>query len=165
MKVHLKERTRFYSRVYERHMNKKYGMFTWPSETSFLDKVIDKIDNYLQGFYNFLARFSKPKCKIEVSGSDVMNADMTMALLIVSVMRKLKEEHYTVGNIEDDDAPSGMDFSERYNWVIDEIIWAFEYSYNGLVYKAKTKEERKANYERAKNGRQLFAKYFETFWI
>lgn len=56
--------------------------------------------------------------------------------------------------------------SESWDAVLDEMIFAFDWSLNWEEekYSKLTKEEQDANWKRYENGMQLFAKWFRDLW-
>ncbi len=76
------------------------------------------------------------KVKIQVSDHDVWSADSTLALIIVPVLKKLKEAKAGHSFIDQEDYPAeilGGDPHDPENpdhrpweWALDEMIWAFE---------------------------------------
>lgn len=121
------------------------------------------------------------KVEIEVEDFDTWNADHTLALIIHPVLVKLKEQKHGSPFVENEDAPeelrdNGNDetIHERWSWVLDEIIHAFESLKNEdwdsqffidtgeqIVYDA---EKAKTENERVSNGLRLFAKYYRGLW-
>jgi hypothetical protein len=76
---------------------------------------------------------------VRVDNYDVWNADHTLALVILPVLRKLKENKHGCPHTDVEDAPiEETDVTEaddeqefhwnnkRWCWIMDEMIWAFE---------------------------------------
>lgn len=83
----------------------------------------------------------KRKMEIKIHDYDAWNAFHTMALIILPVLQELKKQKQGAGLIDDEDVPwylrSTMYTKEnefdtdgnvfpRYEWVLDEMIWAFQ---------------------------------------
>lgn len=82
------------------------------------------------------------KVKIQVSDHDVWAADSTLALIIVPMLKKVKESKQGSPLVDDEDVPEGIrstnadpkehewdidsNHHARWTWVLDEMIWAFE---------------------------------------
>jgi len=76
------------------------------------------------------------KVKIRISDHDVWSADSTLALIIIPVLKKLKETKKGHPFVDQEDYPTdilGGDPHDPENpdhrpweWVLDEMIWAFE---------------------------------------
>lgn len=168
----------------------------------------------LNNFLNWLHNRKKRKIEIHIDGYDVWNADHTLALIIVPVLKKLKEQKYGTPHVDDKDVPANLRRSAapeltedqkntgytddlwqaRWNWVLDEMIWAFEQHANpdweDQYHSGETdwvfdkteadgytelkhgpnhtfKVDRRGMLQhraRMKNGRRLFAKYYEALW-
>lgn len=72
----------------------------------------------------------KRKVKIKYHDYDTWCLDHTLALIIVPGLKQLKATNHGFGHVDDDDLPTAClkDASgeERWEWVMDEMIWAFE---------------------------------------
>lgn len=93
------------------------------------------------------------KIKIKIHDYDAWNADSTLALIILPILKKLKESKHGSANVAMEDVPEHMrttdtevydeqrtfkfykledsdslkyNVHDRWNWVMDEMIWAFE---------------------------------------
>jgi len=110
---------------------------------------------------------------------DTWNMDHTLALLIVPMLKQLKATKHGAPNVDCIDVPMKLqptqlevvryreegktdkNFFKRWDYVIDEMIWAFEQIINdnnvdleGLDYHNK----------RIENGTRLFGKYYRSLW-
>lgn len=168
--------------IHTNHMNKKYG-YSWPKEQSKLEDRLEKIEDVIQSFYNatinkVLDRFDR-KIKIHIHKYDTWSADHTLSLIILPLLKQLKERKQGSPSVDDSDIPESLHFEEketdelihaRWDWIIDEMIWTFtilnseneEYVFeeNGLLNSEKTEENRKRMY----NGLRLFGKYYRCLW-
>jgi len=136
--------------------------------------------------------------------------DSTLALIIVPMLKKLRESKHGSPMVDLKDVPEKLhppkdqkdnlkngdvddNHHARWDWVLDEMIWAFEqvnenwedkyttgeYDYRfeknegSSFYKLKTGpnhtavtdwEARKAHQERMDNGFRLFGCYFQSLW-
>ncbi|CAB4140766.1 hypothetical protein UFOVP395_101 [uncultured Caudovirales phage] len=156
----------------------------------------------------------KRKISVHIDGHDVWNADYTLALIIAPVLKKLKEQKHGCPFVDDEDVPEHLRataatplteeekntghtddlWEQRWEWVLDEMIWAFEQHaaddwedqfYSGVTDLHIEKNEqtgygvlingpnhtfkidlegRNAAYKRMENGRRLFAKYYQSLW-
>lgn len=140
---------------------------------------LEKLDNFLNRnilhHFDFLFSNRERKMEIRVDDYDVWSADYTLASIIVPVLKKLKEKKNGIPFILQEDVPSHIGVNcdgyseEAWNWILDEMIWAFEFSIkekddsefieDNLDYLQYT-----MNRERATRGRILFAKYFHSLW-
>jgi hypothetical protein len=114
--------------------------------------------------------------EITVDGYDTWSLDHTLCLILVPALKRFKEKLHGGPLIANEDVPpqlhrpgDAIDWEtdefwfERWDWVLGEMLFAFEY---GLVeddYKLPD-DERIANETRANEGRRLFAKYFHNLW-
>jgi hypothetical protein len=79
--------------------------------------------------------------KVHIDNYDVWNADYTLALVILPTLKKLKEVKHGAPSVDDEDVPwylrshlyakendydTDPAWFKRYEWVLDEMIWAFE---------------------------------------
>ena len=173
-------------------MNKKYGYVNWPEEQSYEDHVLEAIDDGIQSVYNvfnWLWFDKRPgqRIKVRIDPWDTWSMDHTLAPIILPMLKQLKETKHGAPNVYLEDVPSKLrptkkeltaytkngetddKFFERWDWVMDEMIWAFEqkcrddwqadYHYNKW-----DMEGLKAHQERMSNGFRLFGKYFENLW-
>lgn len=83
----------------------------------------------------------KRKMEIRVDDYDVWGAHDTLSLIITPVLKKLKEKKHGAPYVDDADVPehlrdehlpkenewdTGIHHFEKWDWVLDEMIWAFE---------------------------------------
>ena len=126
--------------------------------------------------------------EVQIDPWDTWSMDYTLAPIILPMLKQLKETKHGAPNVDWEDVPrelrpSGEElhaynkngttdehFFERWDWVLDEMIHAFEqknkddwqeyyYSYNDW-----DMEGMKAEQERISNGFRLFGKYYESLW-
>jgi hypothetical protein len=181
-----------------------------------IEKFGDFLDSIpgLTKFCEWINSKKKRKIKINIDGYDIWSADHTLALIITPVLRKLKEQKHGSPHVDDEDVPANLRttaaeplteeekntghtdklWEQRWEWVLDEMIWAFEqhamedwdsqfYSGDADLHIEKNKETgygelvkgpnytfevdregMKAAQERMDNGRRLFAKYYQALW-
>ena len=187
-------------------MNKKYGYVDWPEEQSYEDHVLEAIDDGIQSVYNvfnwlwFDRRTQKVSVKID--RWDTWSMDHTLAPIILPMLVQLKATKHGAPNVDPKDVPKELrpttkwkkayegdgttdpKFFERWDWVLDEMIWAFEQKcrdhweedYYGPYIESEDKRElfgrfewiddegRQKHQERMSNGFRLFGKYYENLW-
>lgn len=100
-------------------------------------------DTYLFRFCNWIDSKKKRKIKIKIHPYDVWNADKTLGMIILPVMKeyKIQKENHGVFMVSDEDVPENLrsngatdeygyepydSLKKKNDYVIDEIIWAFE---------------------------------------
>jgi hypothetical protein len=113
--------------------------------------------------------------KIEIEPFDTWSMDSTLAMIIHPMLVQLKETTHGY--------PSELT-EERWNEILDEMIWAFEQKnrdhweddYYGPYTESEDKRElfgrfewiddegRQKHQERMTNGFKLFGKYYENLW-
>lgn len=150
------------------------------------------------------------RVNVKIDKWDTWNMDESLAHIIVPMLKQLKEEKHGAPFVDDEDVPENLrstnaepkenDYDTdsnhflRWDYVMDEMIWAFEqkitnweqqyYSGESDVYFEKLDDDsgmsqmkrgpndtfkvdmegRKAHQERMTNGYKLFGKYFESLW-
>jgi hypothetical protein len=133
---------RDWERTYER----------WRSDSYYLDEEdYTWYDKVIMGFFEKLGDFVRPlnrwsnnrerRIKIRIDNYDVWNADHTLAMIIHPTLVKLKEVQHGACHVdpedvlehlrpsdEPDDTNGYVDNThfDRWNYVLDEMIWAFE---------------------------------------
>ena len=140
---------------------------------------------------------------IVIHNYDTWNMDHTLALLIVPMLKQLKETKHGAPCVETSDVPlflkptqlevvrykedgtTDKNFFKRWDYVMDEMIWAFEqiaddddekqfYDHSEVdpedsmeVAVKKLKVDREgldAHNKRIENGLRLFGKYYRSLW-
>lgn len=125
---------------------------------------------------------------IKVDEYDTWNADVILATIIVPVLKLLKENKYGSPMTDYEDAPEefrsynseGYDpadrwdgdknMHKRWNWVLDEMIYAFENvsddKWEELCYidNEFNTEIYESYNNRINNGLRLFSKYYRGLW-
>jgi hypothetical protein len=113
----------------------------------------------------------KRKISIKLDKYDTWNMDNTLSLIILPMLKQLKETKHGSSFVDNIDAPEHLKappkendrdtdefFHARWDWVMDEMIWAFE---------THAKDDYmcyEENEERLVNGLRLFGKYFRDLW-
>jgi hypothetical protein len=77
--------------------------------------------------------------KVRIDNYDVWNADHTLALIILPILKKLKTDKHGGPNTDDKDVPKELrtikqknkwdtdeNWFKRWDWIMDEMIWSFE---------------------------------------
>ena len=114
---------------------------------------------------------------IHIDKWDTWNLDHTLALLIHPLLVKLKEDNHGYFYVDCEDVPEEMQSPEdiskydvgeelglqRYEYVMDEMIFAFDKIANFEV-GFLLDEESKKTYDRVQRGTKLFGKYFQALW-
>lgn len=119
---------------------KRFGKFNYEyDETNYnwLDRMVeasvDKIMVPVNKYINepWLDKRGR-KVKVRIDDYDVWGADHTLSMIIHPVLVKLKSVKHGSPFVEDDDVPEHLrgntedGVEARWDWVLDEMIWAFE---------------------------------------
>lgn len=140
--------------------------------------------------------------EIEIHNYDTWSMDHTLAPIILPMLKQLKETKHGAPNVDMNDVPENLrindpeskafwsngetdeKFFDRWNWIMDEMIWAFEQkvkdnwedeyygpyirsedgSMMGGHFEWTDYEGLKAHQDRMSNGFRLFGKYYENLW-
>lgn len=122
---------------------------------------------------------------IQIDKYDTWSMDHTLALIILPMLKQLKETKHGSPMVDLEDVPENLrytqtedydsqltfefyndenaakidcDIHRQWDWVLDEMIWAFE---------QKTIDDQywtDKHYDRMMNGFRLFGKYYEGLW-
>lgn len=109
------------------------------------------------------------KISVQIDDFDVWNLDNTLALIIHPALLKLKSTSHGAPHVADEDVPKKLratkkknpwetdsNHFKRWDYVLDEMIHAFEASINDDAMAFPT--------ERVSNGLRLFGKYYFNLW-
>jgi hypothetical protein len=161
-------------------MNKKYN-HDWTDSTTTFEHLLEKYENFLDWIYNntinrIFDLFKKQKIKIRIDDYDVWSMDDTLALIILPMLKKLKERAIGSAYVDNDDVPPELQYTpdpgnpdnpdhdnlieKRWAYVLDEMIWTFNRKVdNGYSHLYDAELEK-----RMKNGFRLFGRYYEALW-
>ena len=96
----------------------------------------------LAKFCEWVHSKKKRKVKIKIHSYDSWNADGTLAMVILPVLKQLQKDKHGSGYVDHEDVPEHLHgapgteennytdptIHERWDWVLNEMIWAFEQS-------------------------------------
>lgn len=127
-------------------------------------------------FAPFPDDFTDRQMDITVHSYDTWNLDHTLGVIIEAALRKFIAEPHGAPFVYNEDVvqnlhrPEGMEdwvcdefWYERWEYVLGEMLYAFEYGNQDNSYDTPT-DVIGANEKRANEGRRLFAKYFHHLW-
>ena len=154
----------------------------------FVETMCDMIDKVILAPINRFRRKER-KVDIRIDPYDTWSADHTLALIILPVLRQLKETNHGYGGTDREDAPDDPEYGDdraeheprgfsqkRWDYVMDEMIFAFEKIAEDIdwdldIWKKydeqwtdEAYEERNAIQKRINNGLRLFGKYYQSLW-
>jgi len=127
------------------------------------------------------------KIKVKIHDYDIWNTDVTLAIVILPLLKANKELKRGSGYVDDEDVSEEFRSNDQARWeyVLDEMIWAFDAILNPTVDFWVTKpdenelakgieayinsgeyddEAAKTYEDRIDNGCRLFGKYFRNLW-
>ena len=194
-------RSRWISTIHDRHMMRRYGL-EWTDNADWKDRAWEKAEDVLQWIYNHTINLYLDKVeltvKVRIDRHDTWSMDHTLAHIVVPMLKQLKETKHGSPFVDDSDVPDELKSTNsppkeneydiddnhhaRWEWVLDEMIWAFEqktrddwesdyYKYEddptatfGMKCVWEDREGRKAHQDRMSNGFRLFGRYYENLW-
>lgn len=134
--------------------------------------------------------------RVDIDDYDMWNVDSTLGLIILPMLQQLHELKQGAPIVDDEDVPEHLrstatppttdgdvddNHFARWDWVMDEMIFAFESMYNDwedqyydggtdsiFIINEEGKHELRPDYkahaDRIKNGFILFGKYYQGLW-
>ena len=172
----------------------------------FREAFLEGLEDSVQWVYNVLNwiwydRRTQKVC-VRIDRWDTWSMDHTLASIVLPMLVQLKATKHGAPSVDNADVPRELrmskkdmtqfakdgstddKFFKRWDWILDEMIWAFEQKnrdhweddYYGPYIESEDKRElfgrfewtddagRKAHQTRMTNGFKLFGKYFENLW-
>ena len=165
-----------------------------------MDKDSDSVGNFgewladidwLCRICNWIDSKKNRKTKIHIDRYDTWNMDHTLALIVLPMLKQLKVTKHGSPYTDDEDVPEHLRptaagpkenewdtdalWFKRWDWVMDEMIYAFEMELNKdwdlKIYQREPEgwddakfAERKVIQDRIANGFRLFGKYYQGLW-
>ena len=133
---------------YEKHMNKKYGFVNWPENETKYEQCLEWLEDRVQDFYNIFNNIwfdrREQKVSVRIDHWDTWSMDVTLAHIVVPMLKQLKETKHGAPCVDYEDVPEHLrptkkeqkayeedgstddKFFERWDWVMGEMIFAFE---------------------------------------
>lgn len=172
----------------------------------------DRPETWIYKLLKWIDKKKKRKVYVHIDRWDTWSMDDTLAHIILPMLKQLKESKHGAPYVDDEDVPEHLrstaapelteeqknvhdvddNHFKRWDWVLDEMIFAFdskvndiedqfttgEYDYQSVKQENGTYlmvhgpnhtavtdwDARKAYYDRVKNGFLLFGKYYEGLW-
>ena len=142
-------------------------------------------NTWVNDFCEWIDKFKTRRVKIHIDSYDTWSMDYTLALIIYPMLIQLKEKNHGYFYSDAEDTPhigDGVDVDadftndpkayDRYNWIMDELIWTFDQLANHndtiMFYDEETDKydmEASQKYnDRISNGLRLFGKYYRGLW-
>ncbi len=154
------------------------------------DSLAEKINEKTFKWFN--DKFRKRKIFVKIHDYDVWGMDHTLALIILPMLKLLKEKKQGSAQVDDIDVPEDIRstkapkkefewdiddfFHKRWDWVMDEMIWSFtkilddDWDHDIIISGTKDKNgkidwtEHNKIQARMQNGFRLFGKYYTGLW-
>jgi hypothetical protein len=152
-----------------------YGTYSKNKTVSqLLDEDTTDQDTWLYKLLLWAHNKQHRKVSIKIDRYDTYSMDHTLALIIVPMLKQLKETKHGSPHVDNEDVPKelhtpedydGIDTDEnwhkRWEWVLGEMIWAFEQIAEDVDVSS---EDYKEHYARVNRGTTLFGKYYQGLW-
>ena len=149
--------------------------------------INDEPETWLYRLMQWYDKKKERKVKIRIDKYDTYSMDNTLALIILPMLKQLKETKHGSTIVDDEDLPEHMrtvssdpwddqmafdfyheepparyanDVHDKWDWVLDEMIWAFECLNDDDKTWIFEKEEEK----RMEHALMMFGKYFRGLW-
>lgn len=130
----------------------------------------------------------KRKIYVKIDKWDTWSMDETLSYIILPMLIQLKKTKHGSPCVDDEDVPDEIKSTsappkenewdidgnhfKRWDWVLDEMIFAFEHKINDdwqskyfdSSYKMVNVEEYEKKLLRIQNGFRLFGKYYQSLW-
>lgn len=190
----------------------EYGLPSKPDWVHEFGKILafgfkkdENKETYLSKFLSWVHSKKKRTVRIYIDEFDTWNMDSTLAMIILPMLKQLKETKHGSPFVDDEDVPEHIRSTsakpkenewdtdefhhERWSWVLDEMIWAFEQMQPGCNWESDYRSESlemnveeggkvsffdknykvdyngmKAHNHRIDNGTRLFGKYYRGLW-
>lgn len=190
--------------IHTDYMIDKHG-FNWPEQQTKFENFLEKLEDVIQTCYspiNYFLDKRVQKVSVKIDRWDTWSLDHTLAYIVLPMLKQLKETKHGAPMVDAEDVPEELrppegwyeeystrgetddNWFARWDWVMDEMIWAFEekcrddwesdyYKFEegaddgfpgGMKLVWENLEGRKAHQERMSNGFRLFGKYYEGLW-
>jgi hypothetical protein len=146
-------------------------------------------DTWVNDVCQWIYSKKKRKVSIRIDKYDVWSMDGTLAMIIVPMLKQLKQQKHGSPLVDDVDVPetirstadpeykadapwnSDKFIHDRWDYVMEQMIWSFEQCLSEndpmMLYYGDGKadaEGYKQHQVRIQNGLQLFGKYYQGLW-
>ena len=124
------------------------------------------------------------KVKVRIDPWDTWSMDHTLAHIVLPMLKQLKATKHGAPQVDWEDVPRELrpskeelraynkdgtaddKFFERWDWVLEEMIYAFDCKANkdDVFMRFDDRADIQKEQERISNGFRLFGKYYENLW-
>jgi hypothetical protein len=172
----------------------------YDQDDPWVERWADRLQPLCEGLRWVLDRIHPPVTLVKIDHYDTWNMDHTLAHIILPMLRQLKATKHGSAQTDLEDVPEHLHpkvapsaannyddetVHERWEWVLNEMIWAFEqqlddddesrfYDHSGVDNSAPLntqlsqmkvdREGLEAHQKRKANGFRLFGKYYQGLW-
>ena len=176
--------------LFNNYMVKKHGYVDWPTEHTRFERCLEWLDDRVQDFYNVFNWLwfdrRQQKIKVHIDPWDTWSMDHTLAPIILPMLKQLQKSKHGAPFVDNKDVPKELRATKkqieasskdgsvdpkwfaRWDWVLDEMIYAFDCKANKdevyMRFDVENKDELQKEQDRISNGFLLFGKYFENLW-
>lgn len=165
----------------------RYGILEYPEWVhnfgTWLAKDKDGNDSWLMKLFVWYYNRRKRKIKVRIDYYDTWNMPGNLAYIILPMLKQIRKERDSSPKVDNEDVPEELrstsddewevdeNWHKRWDWVLDEVIWAFEHLHPDNHWEENFRykngeynlEEIKKCDERIVRGTTLFGKYFQHF--
>jgi len=176
--------------LFDKYIEWKHDKSYWSVQDSeytktdkFVERICDHIQTVLNVTINKLIGGLERKIKVRIDNYDTWSMDHTLALIVHPMLIQLRDTNHGFFHPDAEDVPhigkgdetdfghSDTNAQDRYNWVMDELVWTFEQLKNDNDYdlfyteeKGWDKDALDAHNQRIQNGLRLFGRYYRALW-
>jgi hypothetical protein len=153
----------------------------------FCDNLSEKMPQWVDDFLVWIDSKKKRKIKIHIDNYDSWNADQTLALIILPLLKEVKKDKCSSPVVDIEDVPTDLappkewvpenewdtcdpNYHKRWEYVLDQMIWSFEHILDDddtsqfFVDGNYDSAGMKAYIEKTQVGLTLFGKYYRGLW-
>lgn len=163
-------------RIFSDYMEKKYK-YDWPNDQTKFENLLEKVEDSIQFVYNMtinkLLCHRKQKIEVRIDRHDTWSMDSTLAQIIVPMLKQLQESKHGSPYVDDEDVPEDLrstsaplkeneydsddNLHKRWEWVLSEMIFAFEAKIDDTWREQFYSGEHDIKYEEVEhNGKKLY---------
>lgn len=99
-------------------------------------------ESWLMKICQWINKKNKRHVKVKIDPWDTWSMDSTLAMIILPMLKQLKDNQHGAGHVDDEDVPehirstaapakenewdTDLFWFRRWEWIMDELIWTFE---------------------------------------
>lgn len=148
------------------------------------EKIGDWIaKTWINDFCEWIQEKRNRKIDVRIDPYDTWSMDHTLALIIVPMLKQLRDTKHGSPLVDNEDVPPHMRYSDqkydkdgwdmgdnwvhyKWEWILNEMIWTFEQltKDDDLELYSLDKDKYTEYNDRVTNGLRLFGKYYRGLW-